>query len=80
MVKLVGLIKMCSYETYSTVRVGKYLSDTFNVKNRLIKGDGFRLRFFCVTSEYYMPLGSSSKPLDVKIECHMSDYFLHQWS
>jgi hypothetical protein len=27
--KLVGLIKMCLNETYSTVRVGKFQSDNF---------------------------------------------------
>jgi hypothetical protein len=38
-VKLVRLIKICLSDTYSTVRVGKYLSDTFPIKNGLKQGD-----------------------------------------
>jgi len=37
--KLVGLIKMCLNETYSRVRLGKHLSDTFPIKNALKQGD-----------------------------------------
>jgi hypothetical protein len=33
--KVVRLIKMCLNETYSTVRVGKYLSALFPIKNGL---------------------------------------------
>jgi hypothetical protein len=33
--KLVGLIKMCLNETYSTVRIGKYRSDKFHSQNGL---------------------------------------------
>jgi hypothetical protein len=33
--KLVRLVKMCLNETYSRVRVGKHLSDTFPIKNGL---------------------------------------------
>jgi hypothetical protein len=33
--KLARLIKMCLTETYSSVRVGKHLSDIFPVKNGL---------------------------------------------
>jgi hypothetical protein len=36
--KLVRLIKMCLDETYSTARVGKYLSDMFAIRNGLIQG------------------------------------------
>jgi hypothetical protein len=35
--KLVGLIKICLNETYSTVRIGKNLSDKFTVQNGLKK-------------------------------------------
>jgi hypothetical protein len=38
-IKLVRLVKMCLNETYSTVRVGKHLSDTFPIKNGLKQGD-----------------------------------------
>jgi hypothetical protein len=33
--KLVRLIKMCLNETYSKVRIGKYLSDSFPIRNGL---------------------------------------------
>jgi hypothetical protein len=33
--KLVRLIKMCLNETYSTLRVGKHLSDKFPIQNGL---------------------------------------------
>jgi hypothetical protein len=38
-IKLVGPVKMCLNETYSRVRVGKHLSDTFPIKNGLKQGD-----------------------------------------
>jgi hypothetical protein len=37
--KVVRLIKMCLSETYSRVRVGEHLSDTFPIKNGLKQGD-----------------------------------------
>jgi hypothetical protein len=37
--KLVGLIKMCLNETYSTVRTGKLQSDKFPIQNGLKQGD-----------------------------------------
>jgi hypothetical protein len=37
--KLVRLIKMCLNETYSKVRIGKQLSDSFPIKNGLKQGD-----------------------------------------
>jgi hypothetical protein len=37
--KLVRLVKMCLNETYSRGWVGKYLSDTFPIKNGLKQGD-----------------------------------------
>ena len=37
--KLVTLIKMCLTQKYSTVRVGKYLSDMFTIRNGLKQGD-----------------------------------------
>jgi hypothetical protein len=43
--KLVKIIKMCSYETYSKVRVGKYLSDEFSIQNGLKQGDALSLAF-----------------------------------
>jgi hypothetical protein len=37
--KLVRLIKVCSNETYSKVRIGKHLSDSFPIQNGLKQGD-----------------------------------------
>jgi hypothetical protein len=37
--KLVGLIKMRLNETYSKVRIGKHLSDSFPIQNVLKQGD-----------------------------------------
>jgi hypothetical protein len=37
--KLVGLIKMCLSETYSTVHIGKFQSDKFPIQNGLKQGD-----------------------------------------
>jgi hypothetical protein len=37
--KLVMLIKMCLNETYSKVRIGKHLSDSFPIQNGLKQGD-----------------------------------------
>jgi hypothetical protein len=37
--KLVRLIKLCLYETYSKVRVGKLLSDKFPIQNGPKQGD-----------------------------------------
>jgi hypothetical protein len=37
--KLVRLIKMCLNETYSKVRIGKHLSDSFPIQNCLKQGD-----------------------------------------
>jgi hypothetical protein len=34
----VGLIKMCLNDTYSTVRIGKNLSDKFTIQNGLKQG------------------------------------------
>jgi hypothetical protein len=40
--KLVKLIKMCLNETYSKVRIGKHLSDSFPIQNGLKKGETTR--------------------------------------
>jgi hypothetical protein len=37
--KLVGLIEMYLYETYSTLHIGNYQSDKFPVQNGLKEGD-----------------------------------------
>jgi hypothetical protein len=50
--KLVGLIKMCLNETYSTVHVGKYQSDKFPIQNDLKQGDLLSPLFFNFALEY----------------------------
>jgi hypothetical protein len=50
--KLVRLIKMCLNETYSKVRIGKYLSDTFPVQNGLKQGDALTSLLFNFALEY----------------------------
>jgi hypothetical protein len=47
--KLVGLIKMCSNETYSALHIGKYQSDKFPVQNGLKQGDALSLLLWNMT-------------------------------
>ena len=50
--KMVSLKKMCGYETYSWVRVGKHLHDTFPIRNIFKKGDALSPLLFNFTLEY----------------------------
>ena len=50
--KLIRLIKMCLTETYSTVRVGKNLSDMFPIRNSLKQGDAPSPSLFNFALEY----------------------------
>jgi hypothetical protein len=50
--KLVRLIKMCLNETYSKVRIGKYLSDSFPIQNGLKQGDALSPLLFNFALEY----------------------------
>ena len=50
--KLVRLIKLCLTETYSRVRVGKYLSDMFPIRNGLKRGDALSPLLFNFALEY----------------------------
>jgi hypothetical protein len=50
--KLVGLIKMCLNETYSTVHIGKYKSDKFPIQNGLKQGDALSPLLFNFPLEY----------------------------
>jgi len=54
-IKLVRLIKMCLNETYSTVQVGKHLSDMLPVRDGLKQGDVLSPLLFNLL--YSMPLG-----------------------
>jgi hypothetical protein len=50
--KLVRLIKMCLNETYSKVRIGKHLSDSFPIQNSLKQGDALPSLLFKFALEY----------------------------
>ena len=50
--KLVRLVKMCSTETYSRVRVRKNLSDRFPIRNGLKQGDALSPLLFNFALEY----------------------------
>jgi hypothetical protein len=50
--KQVGIIKICLNETYSTVRIGKYLCDKFTVQNSLKQGDALSPFLFNFALEY----------------------------
>jgi hypothetical protein len=50
--KLVGLIKMCLNETYSTVRIGKNLPDKFLIQDGLKQGDALSPLIFSFALEY----------------------------
>ena len=52
--KLLRLIKMCMNETYSTVWVGKHLSDMFPFKNGLKQGDVLLPLIFNYPLEYFI--------------------------
>ena len=51
-IKLVRLIKMCQNETYSRVRIGKYLSDMFSIKKGLKQGDAVSSYFSTLFLKY----------------------------
>jgi hypothetical protein len=50
--KLVRLIKMCLNETYSKVRIGKHLSDSFPIQNDLKRGDALSPQLFNFALDY----------------------------
>jgi len=50
--KLERLIKMCLNETYSRVRVGKHLSDTFHIENGLKQGEALAPLLFKFALKY----------------------------
>jgi hypothetical protein len=49
---LVRLIEMCLNETYSKVRIGKHLSDSFPILNGLKQEDALSPLLFNFASEY----------------------------
>jgi hypothetical protein len=50
--KLVKSIKMCLNETYSKVRIGTHLSDSFPIQNGLKQGDALSPLLFKLPLEY----------------------------
>ena len=50
--KLVRLVKMCSTETYSRVRVGKNWSDRYPIRNGLKQVDALSPLLFNIALEY----------------------------
>jgi hypothetical protein len=50
--KLVRPIKICLYEMYSTVRVGKHLSDVLAIRNGLKQGDALSPLLIIFTLDY----------------------------
>jgi hypothetical protein len=50
--KLVKVIKMCLNETYSEVRIGRYLSHNFPIQNGLKQGDALSPLLFNFALEY----------------------------
>jgi hypothetical protein len=50
--KLIRLIKVCLKETYSRVRVGKYMSDMFLIRNGLKQGDDISPLLFNYVLDY----------------------------
>jgi hypothetical protein len=51
-IRLVKLFKMCLNETYSKVRIGKYLSDAFLIQNGLKERDALSPLLFNFALEY----------------------------
>jgi hypothetical protein len=50
--KVVRIVKICSKESYSKVRTGKYLSDSFPIQNGLKQGDALSPLPFNFALEY----------------------------
>jgi len=50
--KLVRIIKMCLNEAWSSVHIGKCMSDMFSIKNGLKQGDAVLTLLFNFTLEY----------------------------
>jgi hypothetical protein len=69
--KLVRLVKICLNITYTRVRVGKHLSDTFPIKNGLKKGDALSPLLFNFAFEYAIRRGSD-KPEGLEIKWYTS--------
>jgi hypothetical protein len=59
--KSVRLIKMCLNETYSKVRIGKHLSDSFPNQNGLKQGDALSPLLFHLKASFY-GVGLNTRP------------------
>jgi hypothetical protein len=69
--KLVRLIKMCLNATYSKVRNGKHLSDSFPIQNGLKQGDALSPLLFNISFEYSIRKVQENQ-VGLKIMGHMS--------
>jgi hypothetical protein len=65
--KLVGLVKMCSNETYSSVYIDKYQSDNFPIQNGLKQGYALSPLLFNSALEYTIR-GGPREPGRAEIE------------
>jgi hypothetical protein len=65
--KLVRLIEMCLHETYSRVRIGKHLSDTFPIQNGLKQGDA------AYTSRRKLPVQHRFTSVALQTQCCKRD-------
>jgi hypothetical protein len=63
--KLDGIIRMCSYETYNKVRIVKNLSDTFPVQYGMKKGDALSPLLFNFASDYAI-----RRSKNLRMECN----------
>jgi hypothetical protein len=59
--KLVRLTKICLNETYSKVRIGKHLSDSFPIQNGLKQGDVLSPLLFNFALEYAITKGQENQ-------------------
>jgi hypothetical protein len=73
--KLVMLIKMCLNETYSKVRTGKYLSDTFPIQTVLKEGAALSPLLFNFALEQWYSTWGTRRHLTVYVKFKKKIYY-----